>query len=196
METVKQRQKFPVLEECKKFLLELSKEIIEENIKEDSIYIEKIDENNDKISIKEPKNITLKKFVIDEMGYTLNDKGSLPKYSYYVKDDYFHIFIELPGGGKINKKVETIQGYYLFTFEGFKNGDKVIEEDCKKTKSELVCSKSTRKTTKFKFGIRIPNTAFRLISKDAEKPENEKGVIEYKYKISIDKNEVITTDEF
>jgi hypothetical protein len=30
------------------------------------------------------------------MGYTLNDKGSLPKYSYYVKGDKFHIFIELP----------------------------------------------------------------------------------------------------
>jgi hypothetical protein len=95
-EGVKSRKKFPIINECKKFLKDLSEEIIEEKINDESIWVDEIDKNNDKIYIKNQQNITLKKFVIDEMGYTLNDKGSLPKYSYYVKSDKFHIFIELP----------------------------------------------------------------------------------------------------
>ena len=72
--TVKKRQKFSIINECKKFLKDLSEEIIEEKINENSISVEEIDDNNDKIYIKNQENITLKKFVIDEMGYTLNDQ--------------------------------------------------------------------------------------------------------------------------
>ena len=196
MEGVKTREKFPIIDECKKFLKNLSEEIIEEKINEESICVEEIDKNNDKIYIKNLETITLKKFVIDEMGYTLNDKGSLPKYSYYVKDNYFHIFIELAGGGKIKYKVEPIQGYHLFTFEGYQNGDDEIEEDSKKEKSELICSKSTRKINKFKFGIKIPNTTFQLENYASEKPKETKGVIEYKFKINIIKENENTEDEF
>ena len=193
---MKTREKFPIIDECKKFLKNLSEEIIEEKINEESIWVEEIDKNNDKIYIKNQQNITLKKFVIDEMGYTLNDKGSLPKYSYYVKSDKFHIFIELQGGGKIKNSVETIQGFYLFTFEGTQNGDKEIEEDSKKEKSDLICSKSTRKKNKFKFGIKIPNTAFQLENMTSEKPVQEKGVIEYKFKIKIIEKNEDNEDEF
>ena len=196
METVKKRQKFPIINECKKFLKDLSEEIIEEKINENSISIEEIDDNNDKIYIKNQENITLKKFVIDEMGYTLNDQGGLPKYSYYAKNNIFHIFIELPGGGKIKNSLEPIQGYYLFTFEGHQNGDIEIEEDSKKEKTELICSKSTRKLNKFKFGIKIPNTAFQLENLTPEKPVEKKGVIEYKYKIKIIEKSDEKEDEF
>ena len=68
---VKKRQKFSIINECKKFLKDLSEEIIEEKINENSISVEEIDDNNDKIYIQNQENITLKKFVIDEMGYTL-----------------------------------------------------------------------------------------------------------------------------
>ena len=130
------------------------------------------------------------------MGYTLNDQGGLPKYSYYAKNNIFHVFIELPGGGKIKNSVEPIQGYYLFTFEGHQNGDIEIEEDSKKEKTELICSKSTRKLNKFKFGIKIPNTAFQLENLAPEKPEEKKGVIEYKYKIKMIEKNDDNEDEF
>ena len=51
------------------------------------------------------------------MGYTLIDQGGLPKYSYYAKNNIFHIFIDLAGGGKIKNSLEHIQGYFLFIFE-------------------------------------------------------------------------------
>ena len=68
---VKKRQKFSIINECKKFLKDLSEEIIEEKINENSISVEEIDDNNDKICIQNQENITLKKFMIDEMGYIL-----------------------------------------------------------------------------------------------------------------------------
>ena len=68
---MKKRQKFSIINECKKFLKDLKEEIIEEKINENSISVEEIDDNNDKIYIKNQENITLKKFVIDEMGYIL-----------------------------------------------------------------------------------------------------------------------------
>ena len=69
--TVKKRQKFSIINECKQFLKDLSEEIIEEKINENSISVEEIDDNNDKIYIKNQENITLKKFVINEMVYIL-----------------------------------------------------------------------------------------------------------------------------
>jgi uncharacterized protein with PIN domain len=48
---VKKRQKFSIINECKKFLKDLSEEIIEEKINENSISVEEIDDNNDKIYI-------------------------------------------------------------------------------------------------------------------------------------------------
>ena len=98
--------------------------------------------------------------------------------------------------GKIKNSLEPIQGYYLFTFEGYQNGDSEIEEDSKKEKTELICSKSIRKLNKFKFGIKIPNTAFQLENVKSESPVENKGVIEYKFKIKmIEKNED-NEDEF
>jgi len=189
MEVTKDRQKFPVIEECKKFLMELSEEIIEENIK-DLISDTRNDENTDKIYIKDLEKINLKKFVVDEMGYALNNEGNLPKYSHYVKENKFHIFIELPGGGKIDNKVEIFQGYYLFAFEGIKNGDQEIEKDNDEKQPKLSNKKSTRKKDKFKLGIRIPNTAFQLADlKPCEKPKFEKGVIEYVYLINESQSE-------
>ena len=194
MEVTKERQTFPVIDECKKFLRDLSEEIIEENIK-DLISDTRIDENTDKIYIKDLPKINLKKFVVDEMGYALNNEGNLPKYSHYVKDNLFHIFIELPGGGKIDNKVEIFQGYYLFAFEGIKYGDKEIEKDNDEKQPKLLNKKSTRKKDKFKLGIRIPNTAFQLADlKPCKDIKFDKGVIEYVYKINESQSEVCNNE--
>ena len=187
MVVIQERQNFQVIEECKIFLKELSEEIIEENIR-DSIIDERIDENTDKIYIKNIDKITLKKFVVDEI---INNEENLPKYSYYVKDDKFHIFIELPGGGIIDNEVEIFLGYYLFAFEGIKYGDKEIENDNNERFPKLLNKKSTRKKYKFQLGIRIPNTEFQLADlRPCEKAKFEKGVIEYVYRINESESEI------
>ncbi len=57
--------------------------------------------------------------MIDEMDYTLNDQD-------------------------VYKNIHIMQKIIFFIFEGHQNGDIEIEEDSKKEKTELICSK--RKT--------------------------------------------------
>ena len=129
--TVKKRLKFSIINECKKFLKDLSEEIIQEIINENSISVKEIDDNNDKIYIK-------------------------------------------------NQENRRYWNWRRF----------------KKEKTELICSKSTRKPNKFKFRIKIPNTAFQLENLKPEKPVEKKGVIEYKYKIKMIEKYDENEDEF
>lgn len=111
-------------------------------------------------------------------------KNISPNYSYYIKKNFLNIFIELPGGGKeLNKKIEIYQEYYLFIFEGIKYGDKEIEKDREKNISDLRIVKYQRSNQNFKLVIKIPNN-FKLISFFPDYTSFDKGILEYKYKIS------------
>ena len=172
---------------------------MEENLK-DSDLETKEGEKEDQILLKNCKSITLKKFIVDEMGYTLNNDSSLPKYSYYIKTNendeennkYLYINIELPGGGKLDKHIDVVPGFFIFIFLGEKNGDKVIEEDKKNEKSTLIMKKNCRKNNKFKLEIKIPNTTIQLkMNKNedlddlGEISNDGKGVYTFKYKVIL-----------
>ena len=184
IESTMQTQEFDIIEDCKNFLIDISEEIIEENLKQEDFTIEP-EKNSDILKINgDDKILNLKKFVVDEMGYSLNIDSNIPNYSHYIKDNFFYIFIELPGGGEIEDDIKIITGYYIFLFEGIKKGDIEIENDKNNFNGKLKYKKSTRKNNKFKLKIKIPNTVIQLENnKPYEKPKFEKGVIEYKYKI-------------
>jgi hypothetical protein len=193
IESIKTRNTFSILDDCKKFLVRISEEIMEENPKEDSLVLVENDKN-DKIVLKNFKEITLKKFVVDEMGYTLNNDSSNPKYSYYIntEDKCLYINIELPGGGSINPRVEVALGYYIFVFEGVKKGDAAIEEDKKNEISKLLYKKNLRKSNKFKIEIKIPTSVMQIqlqngedLSEVGEFSSDGKGVFTFKYKVLI-----------
>ena len=204
IESIKTRNTFSILDDCKKFLVKISEEIMEENFKENNlVLIEGIEgDKTDKIVLKNLKAITLKKFVVDEMGYTLNNDSNVPKYSYYIntEDKYLYINIELPGGGKIIPRIELVSSYYIFIFEGEKKGDAKIEEDKKNEISKLIQKKNLRKSNKFKLEIKIPNSVMQIQFKDDEDlsdvgecTNDGKGVYTFKYKVIIinQKNEKV-----
>ena len=91
------------------------------------------DDINDKIILKDFKEINLKEFVIDEMGFALNDIDNEPKYSYYIntEDKMFYVNLELPGGGTLTPSIEIGGGNYHFIYEGTEKGDEIIENDKK-----------------------------------------------------------------
>ena len=199
LEVIKTRQLFSIIDDCKKFLIQISEEIMEENLK-DSDLETKEGEKEDQILLKNCKSITLKKFIVDEMGYTLNNDSSLPKYSYYIKTNendeennkYLYINIELPGGGRLDKHIDVVPGFFIFIFLGEKNGDKVIEEDKKNEKSTLIMKKNCRKNNKFKLEIKIPNTTIQLkmdknedLDDLGEISNDGKGVYTFKYKVFL-----------
>jgi hypothetical protein len=200
IESTMETQNFDIINDCKNFLIKISEEIIEENLNDDDFTIISYNNNTELFKIKgKNKILNLKKFVVDEMGYTLNFDDNNPKFSYYIKENYFYIFIELPGGGDIKDDVKIIPGFYIFSFEGKKVGDIEIENDKKNGfKGNLKYKKTTRKNNKFKINIKIPNTVIQLEkNKPSEKPKLEKGVVEYKYKIlELEKEEIERINKF
>ena len=193
IEVIKTRTVFSIIEDCKQFLVNISEEIMEENPKmENLITIE--GKNSDKIVLKNLKDITLKNFVVDEVGYTFNNDISEPKYSHYInpEEKMFYINIELPGGGIIEPSV-TVQGNsYYFIFEGVKKGDEVLEEDKKNEVSKLINKKNIRKNNRFKLIITIPCSVMQLKLDEGEDlgdvgecTNDGKGVYTFKYKVII-----------
>ena len=178
LEVVKERQIFPVIEECKKFIFKFSQENFEENIiNEDSIELKYIDENTDKLYINNFNNIKLKKLVIDEIGNIDIDNGYNPEYSYYILDDLFYINIELPGGGNVKIKNQEIQNYQLFIINGKLNEDNNINNNTNKIEYKY----STRKNFNFNLLIKIPNNLIFIY--DYVTNEFKNGILTYKYKI-------------
>ena len=191
--SVKEKKIFPVIDDCKQFLVKMSEEIMEETptIK-DLTTIE--NENSDRIVLKNIKEINLKKFVIDEMGYTLYNDTSDPKYSYYIKKEekMFYVNIELPGGGKVMPKIEIKLSNYYFIYEGIKNGDELVENDKNSETKKLIAMKNLRERKKFKIVIPIPCSIMQLkIENDedfddlGEVSNDGKGVYTWKYKVII-----------
>ena len=193
LEINQERHPFPILEDCKEFIVKMSEEIMEENPKLENLIAQE-DDKNDKIILKDFKEINLKKFVIDEMGYALNDMNNDPKYSYYIntEDKMFYVNIELPGGAKMTKNIEIGGGNYYFIYEGIKNGDEIIENDKKSETKKLLRIKNLRKNNKFRLIIQVPCSEMQILlenGKDLDEvgecTNDGKGVFTFKYKIVV-----------
>ena len=193
IEVIKTRNKFSIINDCKEFLIKISEEIMEEYPKIETIETQE-GKDYDKLILKNMKEITLKKFVVDEMGYTLNNDSNTPKYSYYIDTEKKMLFIniELPGGGSIEPRVEIVSGYYIFIFEGEKKGDCAIEGDRSKEGGKLIQKKNLRKSNKFKLEIKIPNSIMQIKLEEGEDlndvgeyEDTKKGVYIFKYKVLI-----------
>ena len=194
IELVQERQKFPIIDECKKFFVGNFEEIIEEDLHIENLKIIEGDKE-DRIVLQNLEKITLKKLVTNEIGFTFNNFNDSIKYSYYINkvESMFYVNIELPGGGKIMPKIKLANGFYYFIYEGIKNGDLILEEDKKSGQNKLIKfkPKQERKTIKFKEQIKISTSEMLLIvnGKDlehcGEPPINTKGVYTFKYQVLI-----------
>ena len=193
MNGIKEKEKFSIIDDCKEFMIRISEELMEEEPKiEDLVTIE--DEKSDRIILKNIKEINLKKFVIDEMGYTLNNESNEPKYSYFInkEEKLFYVNIELPGGGTIFPSIKIGASNYFFYYEGTKKGDEIIEEDKKCENKKLMNVKNLRKQNKFKLVIQIPCSIMQLkldndddLDNLGEMTDDKKGIYTFKYKIII-----------
>ena len=193
IEVIKTRSEFSILDDCKDFLEKISEEIIEENIKKENL-ITVEGEKCDKIILKGLNDITLKKFVVDEVGYTFNNDVNEPKYSYYInpEEKIFYINIELPGGGQIEPDLTVTGNYYCFTFKSKKKGDLVLEEDTKNEVRKLLNSKNCRKSNNFNLTIKVPCSVMQIkldegeeLNDAGEMSNDGKGVCIFKYKIIL-----------
>ena len=116
-------KKFPIEEKLKKFLFNISKEIMEEQIKD----INDINTDDNRIKL-DGEAFKLKKCLVDELGIN-NFVGTQyrPKYRYFKSGDGKSFFIQFIMCGSVSDlrvKVDQIEGNYYFTITGKKNLEK------------------------------------------------------------------------
>ena len=210
LEVVEERQTFPVIDVCKKFIVSNSDEIIEHDIQENNLVTIE-GETEDRIVLENCDKIILKKLFVNEIGFRCNNETDSTKYIHYIvrAESMLYVKIALSGGGRIKPSITSERGFYCFVYEGKQKGDELIEEDKKSGENKLIKFKSKHeiKSANFKVEFKISTSEIQLVFNEGEnlqnyhrnkKPEEFKGIYTYKYKILIlnQKNEESKDDEY
>lgn len=163
---------FPIQDRLVRYFVKKSGDLIDGlRIKKDDMSTE-----NKKISLKgndeEPQAITLKKCLIDELGFS-KFQGSLftPCYKHYINEDKtrFIIEIEMPGTAKhlhFNLKIDK-NGNYLFMFTGKK--EFIIPSD-------NILTLNTIDKGKFELVIKVPMSDINLKDSKIKDKKRENGI--------------------
>ena len=172
---------FDVIQSIKERFIELSTEIIEktnENQKlfkyGDIISNEEIIKNK-VIKLKAPQQITLKRCLIDELGFSnLKGNGFEPNFNYYKKGNNIIIRLEAPGNSSISSKLEYSGELTIINITGLKKKDKEPENNADNIHT-------TREFGEFSLDIPLKTEDFHLLNDDP-KVYDKKGVIILEYK--------------
>ena len=178
---------FDVIESVKERFIEISKEIIERTDKQELIKKEDFEENENYLKLKNEQKITLKKCLIDELGFSnLKGNGFDPSYNYYQKDDNIIIRLEAPGNCPIIPSINYAGEYTIIRLKGNKKKDKEPE----KLEDNI---HNTREFGDFTLDIPLKTEDFIVVN---EKPtiEEKKGVINFKFKLDKKKEYKIKED--
>ena len=172
---------FDVIETVKERFIETYKEFIEKP--EKSLKKSDFDNSNNKlIKLNNPKNIVLKRCLIDELGFSsLRLNGFEPTYNYYLKDDKIYVRLEAPGNCTISSTTEYSGEYTIIKLTGEKKPDK--EQDKIHT-----LFFNNREIGKFSLELPIKTEEDYIIKNEDPKVTNKKGLIELAYSVEKKKN--------
>ena len=177
-QTVTDLTSFDAIETVKERFNEISPEIIEK-IEQVSEKVE-FDDCKDKIKLKTPKNIKLKKCLIDELGFSnLRANSFQPLYNCFKKDKKFIIRIEIPGNSDIDSSIDRSGEISVIKLYGEKKKDKE-PQNLKDNKIN---------TREFgKFNVEIPvNFGDCIISNEEPEIIKKNGVCIFEYKLDFQK---------
>ena len=124
---------FDVIDSIKERYIEISKDIIERTKSDKTITKESFDDSvPNLIKLKKDESeVTLKKCLIDELGFSnLKANNFEPTYNIYKKDNNLIVRFEVPGNiGTISSDIELSGEYNIIKISGSKNKDKEPEKD-------------------------------------------------------------------
>ena len=191
--TVTDLKNFDIIESIKERFIEISKEIIEKSEPLEITDFCKNDKDNYKlIKLNDEKEITLKKCLIDELGFSnLKARGFEPTYNFYKHPDGKTIIIrvEAPGNSEMKSKIEYRGENTIIQLSGKKNQD--IEP--KELKDNIF---TTREFGDFFVDIPLKTEDYKILN---EKPKirNVSGlfIIEYKLEDKVEESEVFGTKQ-
>ena len=169
-------KEFDVIETIKERFTEISKEIIEKTDKMQQITTNDLIEENNCLKLKTNQEITLKKCLIDELGFSnLKGNGFDPYYNYYKKNDNLMIRVEAPGNCDIKPTIIYSGEYTVINLTGEKKKDKEPE----KLEDNI---HNTREFGNYYLDIPLKTEEY-LISNEDPKIIERKGVFMIQYKL-------------
>ena len=166
---------YDVIKTIKERFIEISKEFIEKL--DNPLNKNDFDNSNNKlIKLNNINNITLKKCLIDELGFSnLKSFGFEPTYNYYKKNDKIIVRVEAPGNSTIKS---SIHGAGEYTFIRLK-GDKKRDKEPSNIEDNLF---NSREIGEFSLDIPLKSEDF-LIKNESPKIEAKKGVLILEYQL-------------
>ncbi len=170
-EAITDLKEFNILETIKERFKAVSKDFIE-NL-EDEIQF-----NNSSKTIKllKPKEIKLKKCLIDELGFSnLKGNGFEPNYNYYRKNNQIIVKVEAPGVRKIKSSTHYIGEYIIIRLSGIKEKD----EEPAKLENNIF---NGRELGKFSLEIPLKHEDF-IIKHEPPKFDKNEGIFKLVYQL-------------
>jgi len=186
-------KKFPIEEKLKKFLFNISKEIMEEQIKN----INDINTDDNRIKL-DGEAFKLKKCLVDELGIN-NFVGTQyrPKYRYFKSGDGKSFFIQFIMCGSVSDlrvKVDQIEGNYYFTITGKKNLEKPNDNSNKteendnsnekeKEKGKCIDQFNKREEGPFILDFKVSTNQILLSNTKVKSRKKENGIITLEFSL-------------
>ena len=191
---------FDVIQNLKEKFVEISGEIIEKTENQKPLTMEDFckDESLKSIKLNNAKDITLKKCLIDELGFSnLKSNGFEPNYSYY-KDtqeegvEKIIVKLEAPGNCRVTSNIDYVGEYTIIRLKGNKKKDKFPE----KVEDNLY---NNRELGDFSLDIPLKTEDYLINSQIDPKIEEKKGLLIIEYNLirkkGKEKNEFVPEDE-
>ena len=191
---------FDVIQNLKEKFVEISGEIIEKTENQKPLTMEDFckDESLKSIKLNNAKDITLKKCLIDELGFSnLKSNGFEPNYSYY-KDtqeegvEKIIVKLEAPGNSRVTSNIDYVGEYTIIRLKGNKKKDKFPE----KVEDNLY---NNRELGDFSLDIPLKTEDYLINSQIDPKIEEKKGLLIIEYNLikkkGKEKNEYIPENE-
>ena len=173
---------FDVLQTIKERFIDMSKEMLEKTEKTEPIKLENFDNtDNKKIKLNKPDGITLKKCLIDELGFSnLRSNGFMPVYNYYRKENKIIVRVEAPGNCSLKSTIETLGEYLYIRLEG----EKKVDKEPEKQEDNIY---KNREFGKFTLDIPLKASEYNLKNKEP-KVDRKHGVFILEYEIEENKS--------
>ena len=190
---------FDVIRNLKEKFVEISGEIIEKTENQNPLTMDDFCKDDLKsIKLNNAKDITLKKCLIDELGFSnLKSNGFEPNYSYY-KDtqeegvEKIIVKLEAPGNSRVTSNIDYVGEYTIIRLKGNKKKDKFPE----KVEDNLY---NNRELGEFSLDIPIKTEDYLINSQIDPKIEEKKGLLIIEYNLikkkGKEKNEYIPDNE-
>ena len=172
---------FDIIDSIKNRFIEISKDIIEKNndnhLKIDD-FCNNDNDNYECIKLKDEKEITLKKCLIDELGFSnLKASGFEPTYNFYKHktDNKIIIRVEAPGNSQIKSKIEYRGENTIIQLSGTKEKD--IEPE--KLEDNIF---NIREFGDFVVDIPLKTEDYKIVNENPT-PQFKKGLVIFEYKL-------------